>query len=99
MNGVYFRGKYVEDKVYDLYVQRISCSFEIKKDKIPTIQIKNSMFYSSNLYLETTNGEEEELTLTSVDLKLFLEQYEVHNLIYIDGFKFKSINRIIYKIY
>lgn len=33
-----------------------------------------------------------ELSLTSVDLKLFLEQYEVTDLEYIDGWKFRSRN-------
>lgn len=84
---VYFEGKYQNDIIYDLYVQNISCSFEIKKDKIPCIQIKNkTSFYASNEYITTTYNEKtgchniEDLTLTSVDLKLFFEQYKVWNI-------------------
>ena len=87
----YFKGQYKDDKLYPLYIQKLSCAFEIKKNKIPTIQLKNNYYYASNEYIRSTNGEIEVLTLTSVDLKLFLEQYDVYNLEYIEGWKFKSI--------
>lgn len=51
---LFFNGKYQDDKVYNLYIQMITCSFNIKKNKIPTIQIKNNLNYRSNEYLETT---------------------------------------------
>lgn len=76
-------GKYKEDKVYPLYIQMITCSFKLKKNKIPTIQIKHSMSFLPNEYIESTHSEIECLVLTSVDLKLFLEQYEVDDLEYI----------------
>lgn len=88
---IFFEGKYEEDKIYNLYIQRITCSFEIKKNKIPTIQIKKSMSFQANEYLESSNGEIVTLTLTSIDLKLFLEQYNVYDLEYISGWKFKSM--------
>ena len=92
---IFYEGKYKDDKVYDLYVQMITCSFNIKENKIPTIQIKNDRFhFKENEYLESTNDEIVTLTLTSVDLKLFFEQYEVNNLTYVAGWKFKSINGI-----
>lgn len=92
---VFYEGKYKEDKVYDLYIQMLSCKFKLKKNKIPTIQIKNDRFrFVENEYLESSNGEEVTLYLTNVDLKLFLEQYDVFNLTYICGWKFKSINGI-----
>lgn len=86
-------GKYKEDKVYPLYIQMITCSFRLKKNKIPTIQIKGSYFFKGNEYLESSEsyeGDIVELVLTSVDLKLFLEQYEVENLQYIAGYKFRA---------
>lgn len=88
---VYFEGQYKEDKVYPLYIQQLACRFKLKKNKIPTIQIKNSKFYFGNEYLEQSGDEIEILTLTSVDLKLFLEQYDVFELTYISGWKFKGI--------
>ena len=52
---IFFNGKYEEDKVYNLYIQMITCSFKIKKNKIPTIQIKHNLNYKSNEYLESSN--------------------------------------------
>lgn len=92
--GIYFTGKYVCDNLYNIYVQKIRCQFEIKNNKIPTIQIKKSFYFVSNEYLTSSNDEIVEMTLTSVDLELFLEHYNVFNLEYIDGFKFKSTDKL-----
>lgn len=92
----FYEGKYEEDKVYNLYIQMITCSFEIKKNKIPTIQIKRSHFID-NEYLTSSNGEIVCLTLTNIDLKLFLEQYDVYDLEYVCGWKFKSLTGIFNK--
>lgn len=92
---IFFSGKYEEDKVYNLYIQMITCSFEIKKNKIPTIQIKNNKaFFRSNEYLLSSNNEIVCLVLTNIDLQLFLEQYNVYDLEFICGWKFKSIKGI-----
>lgn len=90
---VFFEGKYKNDKVYDLYVQMITCSFKLKKDKIPTIQIKNNRsFFRGNEYLESSQNEIVCLVLTNIDLKLFLEHYNVYDLEFVSGWKFKSIS-------
>ena len=96
---IFYEGKYKEDNVYDLYIQMITCSFKIKPNHIPTIQIKNSSSFRFNEYLETSAtiedpNNEECLVLTSIDLKLFLDHYDVKNLKYIAGWKFKSIRGI-----
>lgn len=91
---IFFDGQYKEDKVYNLYVQMITCSFEIKEGKIPTIQIKNSMSFMSNEYLESSNNEIVCLVLTNIDLKLFFEQYNVYDLEFVCGWKFKSVKGI-----
>lgn len=89
---IYFEGKYKEDNIYNLYIQTITCAFEIKKNKIPTIQIKNNKsFFRQNEYLSSSNNEIVCLVLTSIDLKLFFEQYNVYDLEYVSGWKFKSI--------
>ena len=72
----------------------ITCSFELKKNKIPTIQIKNSMFFRGNDYLESSNNEIVCLVLTNVDLQLFKEQYHIYDLDFVCGWKFKSITGI-----
>ena len=86
----FYEGEYIEDKVYPLYIQRLTCSFKIKEGKIPTIQIKHSRFVD-NEYLTDSGIEPVALTLTSVDLKLFLEQYDVWDLHYESGWKFKAM--------
>ena len=91
---IYFEGEYKEDRVYPLYIQMLTCCFELKKDKIPTIQIKNSKYYIDNEYLESSDGEIVTLVLSNIDLKLFLEQYDVYELTYECGWKFKGMNGI-----
>ena len=86
----FYEGEYIPDKVYPLYIQRLTCSFKIKDGKIPTIQIKHSRFVD-NEYLTDSGEEPVALTLTSVDLKLFLEQYDVWDLHYESGWKFKGM--------
>ena len=72
----------------------ITCTFKLKKNKIPTIQIKNDWRYLGNEYLETSESVDGDfpicLILTNIDLKLFLEQYEVFDLKYECGWKFRS---------
>ena len=90
---IFFKGKYKEDKIYPLYIQMISCSFEIKENKIPNIQIKDNKFYfKENEYLTSSNNEIVVLTLTNIDLKLFFEQYNVYDLEFIAGWKFRAIS-------
>lgn len=86
----FYEGEYKEDKVYPLYIQRLTCSFKIKEGKIPTIQIKHSRFVD-NEYLTDSGDEPVALTLTSIDLKLFFEQYDVWDLHYESGWKFKGM--------
>lgn len=89
----FLRGKYDDDKLYPLYIQRITCThFKVKENMLPTIQIKKSI-YKDNEYLEEAGGKDGEviaLTLTNIDLQLFLEHYKVDKLEYESGWKFKS---------
>ena len=93
----HYVGKYQEDKVYPLYIQSITCSFEIKKDHIPTIQLKDKHYMWSflpNEYVESSNNEIINLVLTNVDLDLFFEHYNVYDLQFIEGYKFKGFTGI-----
>ena len=87
---IFFWGKYEKDTLYPLYTQMFKCQFEIKKGKIPTIQIKKSLFFRGNEYLTSSNNEIVPLCLNSVDLEMFFEHYDVYNLEYISGWKFKA---------
>lgn len=88
--GIYFDGQYEEDEIYNLYVQMITCQFELKENHIPTIQLKNNLAFMPTQYLSSSEDEEVTLCLTSVDLELFFEHYNVYNLTYHNGWKFKS---------
>ncbi len=90
----YFEGEYQQDSLYSLYVQMLRCSFRIKPGHIPTVQLKNSRGFLPTEYVTDSGGEESALCLTSVDLKLFLEHYDVYNLEYFSGWKWKASNQL-----
>lgn len=95
----YFEGQYVEDVHYNLYVQALKCSFKLRDGYMPTLQLKNNLRFKPTEYLESSqndNGEYEQviLTLTSVDLKLLFEHYEVWDIEYLSGWKWKSSDRM-----
>lgn len=88
--GIFFKGKYEPDKIYNLHVQMFTCQFELKPGCIPTIQLKNNLAFVPTQYLESSDGEDVTLCLTNVDLELFFEHYNVYNIEYHSGWKFKS---------
>jgi hypothetical protein len=83
------KGKYLHDKAYDLYFQIFSCQFELKPDYIPMLQIKHNVF-SDTEYLHDSGEERPTLCLTSVDLELFFEHYNVYNITWQGGWKFRG---------
>lgn len=88
---VFFEGQYQQDKIHPLYIQRISCQFKLKKNMIPTIQIKNNLSaFVPTEYLESSNKEDVVLTLTNVDLDLFKDHYDIFELEYVCGWKFRA---------
>lgn len=87
---IYYKGRYKETDNYPLYVQRINVSFTLKKGKLPTIQEKHNPRFRKTEYLTSSNGEILQLTLTNVDLTLFLENYNIEIIEYIDGYMFKG---------
>ena len=88
---LFFDGEYEEDKLYPLYVQSISVSFELKKNHIPTIQLKNNTNFIPTEYVTSSNGDIVDLVLTNVDLKLFKDHYNIEYIHYHNGWKFKGI--------
>lgn len=89
---IYYDGNYEKDNLYDLYVQMIRCNFKLKKNYIPTIQLKNSTAFNPTEYIIDSNGEDVTLCLTSVDMELFQAHYDIYNIEYIGGWKWKSSN-------
>lgn len=85
-----FEGEYKEDIRYPLYVISFSCEFKLKDGKIPTVQIKDSPFYDPMEYLESSGDAPINLIMTSIDYELFRENYEVSNIKFHGGYKFKA---------
>lgn len=86
-----FEGQYQRDPKYNLYIQHMSCEFRLKPDHVPTIQLKNNLSFNPTQYVEYTRGHQPvNLYLTNVDLDLFFKHYDVWNIEYINGWKFKS---------
>lgn len=90
-NPVYFEGEYKEDSCFPLYIISLTCSFKLKKGKLPCIQLKNTLGFIPNEYVESSDGELVTLTLTSVDIKLFFMQYDVDNIVWHGGYKFRRL--------
>ena len=86
----YFDGEYKPNRLFNIYIQLLRCVFELKPDKLPTVQIKNCSSFIPTEYLRSSNNELVTLCLTSVDLKLFFENYNVYCLEYLGGYEFKS---------
>lgn len=90
-NPIKFNGKYVEDEDYPLYTQHIRCEFILKEGYIPTIQLKNQgLMFKQNEYLKSSKGERVDLYLTNIDLKLIEEHYDLYDVEYVGGWKFRS---------
>lgn len=83
---IYYRGKYKENKTYPLYIQSLTCRFKLKPGKYPSIQLKGNMRFRDTEYITEALEEAEILTLTSVDLELFFENYDVFDINYNCGY-------------
>lgn len=87
---VFFSGQYQPDNMHPLFIQRLRCQFELKPNKIPMIQLKHNLSFVPTEYLKSSNDQIITLTLTNIDLELFLENYDVYELEYVNGWKFKG---------
>lgn len=87
---IFFEGQYQPDSLYQLYVQMIRCNFRLKPGRIPTVQLKNTPGFIPTEYVTDSAGEDIVLCMTNVDLALFFEQYDVYNLEFLSGWKWKS---------
>lgn len=92
----YYQGNYENldetfKKDYPLYICHIKCHFEIRKDHLPCIQIKGNFRFGETEYLKASGtGEPVDLYLTSVDLKLYQDQYDLEVIEFIDGIAFQG---------
>lgn len=87
---IFFEGQYKYDRYYPLYIQHLRAQFTVKKGHIPTIQLKGNFSFMPNEYITDSGYEYPELYLTNIDLCLFFEHYDVYNLEFINGWKFRG---------
>lgn len=93
----YYDGHYKEDITYPLWVETITAKFDLKPNMLPTLQLKNTLGFIPNEYIETTKGEYVTITLTSVDYELLVTHYDVDVAEYHGGYKFKGIKGLFTK--
>lgn len=82
----FFVGKPPENKLYIIQIH--VDKFKLKRDHIPTLQIKGSFRFCGTDYL--TDGEDVDLYLTSIDYKLFKDHYITENITEMCGYSFES---------
>jgi hypothetical protein len=93
----YFEGEYVYDEKRPLWLQHITCMFDLKEGYIPTIQIKNSVHrFKDNEYLKSSNGEIVDLYVTNIDWEIIKEHYHIDedSLEFHEGYKFHKVSGI-----
>lgn len=72
-----------------LWVALVSCSFKVKKDHIPCIQLKNNCRFSSTEYLRESKGIVQ-WYVTNVDWDLITQQYDVKHVRWFGGYRFHA---------
>lgn len=87
---MYFEGEYESDPNFPVFICLFRCSFKIKPDHVPCLQLKNNRRFVETEYLTSSDGEIVEMTLTSVDLQLLRDHYDLMNDEMIEGWKFKA---------
>lgn len=86
----FFEGKYQYDSSMPLYIQSLTCKFTLKEGKIPSIQLKNNLSFMPNEYLSSSNDELITISLCNPDYELFIESYNIEDVTYHGGWKFKA---------
>lgn len=89
----WFFGKPIEDEGKPLWIARVSCSFKVKPDHIPCIQLKGNMSFMPTEYITDSDGIIT-MTVTSVDWQLITMQYDVIVDEWHGGYRFKGSTRL-----
>ncbi len=87
---IYFRGEPTPDDDYPLYVVTLTFMARLKKNHLPTIQIKGSPHFAATVY-QGDIVEPVTMTATSVDLALWRDHYELDILSWDGGWKFHGV--------
>ena len=86
---VWFDGRPKPTATYDLWVAQVTCSFRLRENHVPCIQLKGNFRFNQTEYLERSDGEVT-FTVSSVDWELIKLQYHVYDVRWHGGYLFKS---------
>lgn len=100
--GKYFEGIGIETQEYPLFIQVFSCVFKLKKHKLPMVNFKlkdkklnmTCKTIKINELLTSSNGEHLLLCMTNIDLRTFLKNYDVIDLEFHYGYKYRGVTGI-----
>ena len=94
---IHFTGKPPENPDYPLYIVEVIADFSLKDGKLPTVQVRGDKRFLEREYITDSKGLMH-LFMTSVDMELFLDAYDVYELEYVQGYSFKATTNA-FKIY
>lgn len=86
---IFYQGEYKEDKLFPLYIQCFKCRFKLKEGHYPSIQLKGNHVFAETEYIVDSQTVEL-LYLTNVDLDLMRYNYDMFDIEWICGYKFKG---------
>lgn len=89
----HYKGEYEWDETMPLFIQEVYVDCKLKEGRVPSIQSKSFMSIKLN-YLRDTKGLTIRLVLTSLDLINLLEDYEIYDIEYVQGYKFRSSKKL-----
>lgn len=73
---------------YPCFITHFRADFSLKPGKLPFVQLKNAK-YGDNAYISYTD-EPEELTMTSVDFRLFCDNYDIYDFQHMETWTFDA---------
>ena len=91
---VLFEGKLETNELYKLFVQKVSVVAKLKEGKIPFLRSRTHPDYDPLDYICDTKGEFISFTLTNLELDLLFENYDVEEIVYHRGWKFRASEHI-----
>lgn len=91
---VYFEGQHIPSACYPLAIQKISVSATLKPGKVPFLRTRNHPKYDRASYMESTEGQLVAFTMTTPELELLFENYDVDDIVYHCGWKFAASEHI-----
>lgn len=86
---VVYDGEYEFDPEYPRYIQYVEADFRIKPGFIPCLQLKGNRMFGATEYITDSHGPQV-MCLTQVDLELLKKHYDIGDIRYIRGYKFKG---------